>query len=327
MKAWLFGAVAVTLALAWLPAQDAGAAERYVDEVFSSVTVTSNLAYGQAIDEFGQLETLRLDVYRPTGDTLTSRPVVIFVHGGGFTGGNKTSPDAVDYATRMAKRGFVSASINYRLREGGFPPEEQAQVILDAKHDGQASIRWFRANAATYGVDPNKISIAGYSAGSITALFSAYTPDDPGDSGNPGYPSDVSAVIGISAALGELADDVIDPGEPPVMLIHGTADATAPYSNALNTIAAADEAGIVSELHTLQGAGHSKFGPAFMTDMTEWSGVFLFNHVVGGEVGGIAELVDGSPREQGLNWTMAAIVPGALAVVVAGSLLATRRRH
>jgi acetyl esterase/lipase len=284
-------AVITACALGLVSARSSYAADRYLDEVFPNVTVTSNIAYGQALDEFSQLETLRLDLYQPTGDTLTSRPVVIFVHGGGFTGGSKTSVDAVNYVTLMARRGFVTASISYRLHEGGFTPAEQAQVVLDAKHDAQAAVRWFRANAATYSIDTSRVSIAGYSAGAVTALFVAYTASDPGDSGNPGYPSDVAAVVDISGSMGDVADDLMDAGEPPVLIVHGTNDATVPYSESQAIVAAAEADGIPYELHTLTGVGHSKFGPVYIPDMAEWSGAFLYIHVIAGApVGGMARL-------------------------------------
>jgi acetyl esterase/lipase len=61
------------------------------------------------------------------------------------------------------------------------------------KHDAQAAVRWLRANAATYRLDPSRIAIGGSSAGAITAMMVSYNAVDPGSSGNPGYPSDVAA--------------------------------------------------------------------------------------------------------------------------------------
>ena len=286
----LAAALAALVALAGNYTSPTLAATRYIDEVFPNVTVASNIAYGEAIDQFGQPETLRLDLYQPTGDTLPSRPVVIFAHGGSFTGGDKAFADPVNYSTRMAKRGFVVASINYRLRQAPIPPEEMPQTVFDAKHDMQAAIRWFRANAATYAVDTERISVAGYSAGAATALFAAFIPEDVGDSGNPGHPSDVSASISISGSMGNAADGAISQGDPPVLLIHGTADATVPYSNATDIVAAANADGVPNELYTLTGAGHSKFGPALMPEMAQQSGEFLMNYVIGGSaVGGLTQ--------------------------------------
>ncbi|MGB2694950.1 MAG: alpha/beta hydrolase [Dehalococcoidia bacterium] len=330
LRALLLSALVGALSLT--AARPSLAADRYLDEVFLSANVTSNIAYGQALDEFGQMETLRLDVYQPAGDTATDRPVVIFAHGGGFTGGSKTSPDAVNYATQMAKRGFVSASINYRLREGGFPPEEQIQVVFDAKHDAQAAVRWFRANAASYNIDADRISFAGYSAGAATALLVGYTPEDPGDSGNPGYPSDVAAVIDISGSLAGFADYLMDAGEPPVLIVHGTSDATVPYSAATEIVAAAQADSIPYELHTLDGVGHSKF--SLLTDeIAEWSGAFLYHQVIANSVGGVAELprIAGdpqmTPRSDGVSGLEVLFIVAVVATIGAGGLVATRVRR
>lgn len=308
-------ATAAVLLLGHAP--DAHAASRYVDEVFASVDVTSDIPYGEAIDEFGQPETLLLDLYEPAGDVLPERPVVVFVHGGSFTGGNKATPNNVDYVTQLAKRGFVTASISYRLREGGYPPEEQAQVVFDGKHDAQAAVRWFRANAATYDIDPDRVSIAGYSAGAVTALFVGYLSEDVGDSGNPGYPSEVSAIVDVSGTMGGFADGVIEPGEPPVLIVHGTADTTVPYADATEIVDAVEADGVPYELHTLTGVGHGKFG-SLTDDIAEWSGVFIYNHVIadggGGAVGGFTELgAPGTSSGGGILWWLY----GALAATIA----------
>jgi len=273
---WFVIAAAVLVAS---PAGADGADIRYVDEVFVSVDVTSDIAYGQSLDEFGVLQTLFLDLYEPSGDTETSRPVVIVVHGGGFTSGSKSGDNFVAYATQMAERGFVSASIDYRLRQEPLTQAEQFAAAIDAKHDAQAAVRWFRANAATYNINADQISMAGSSAGAVTSLAVGYTSDDPGDSGNPGYPSDISAVIDVAGTLGGEADGLMEPGEPPLMIVHGTNDSTVPYSGATELVAAAEADGIPYELHTYVGEGHGVFG-AHLAEITEWSGLFIFNHVL-----------------------------------------------
>lgn len=330
LRAATFGLVVlVVLAVQLDSAPRASAAERYVDEIFSSVTVNANIIYGEAVDEFGNPEQLKLDLYRPTGDQLLQRPAIIFAHGGSFTGGDKALPDPVSYSTRMAKRGYVVASINYRLREGGYPPEEQGEVVFDAKHDMQAAVRWFRANAATYAVDETRISVAGYSAGAATALFAAFIPEDVGESGNPDYPSDVSASISISGGMGNAADGAISPGDPPVLLIHGTADATVPYANATGIVAAANADSVPNELHTLSGAGHSKFGSVYMAEMAQVSGEFLNQHVVGGlPVGGRSSLAT-APTSREYWWTRWSFLTTGLllssaAIGVWGNLRRTR---
>lgn len=315
-------------ALAFATARPSYAAERYLDEVFPSVSVTSNIAYGQAIDEYGQLETLRLDLYQPAGDTLAARPVLVFIHGGGFTGGDKSNVTAVAFVTSFARRGYVTASINYRLREAGFPPADQASVILDAQHDAQAAIRWFRANAATYAIDDGRISISGYSAGAVTALFVAYNSSDPGGSGNPGSPSDVSAVIDVSGALN---DSLMEAGEPPMMIAHGTNDATVPYSEAQELVARAQEVGVPYELHALVGEGHGIFA-GHLNEIIGWSSGFLYQYVIGAgaAVGGIADvpLIGGarSGARGGVTMLEGLLVLAAGAAAASWARQRTRRR-
>ena len=64
---------------------------RYRDQVFSAVTTTPDITYGTAPDDNGNQVALKLDLYQPTGDTAAKRPAVVWVHGGGFTSGDKSS--------------------------------------------------------------------------------------------------------------------------------------------------------------------------------------------------------------------------------------------
>ena len=92
---------------------------RYRDPVFTTVTKTTDVQYGTAPDNNGNPVALKLDVYQPAGDTLTQRPAVIWVHGGGFSGGDKSGGPSADLANTFAKLGYVSFSINYRLLSSG----------------------------------------------------------------------------------------------------------------------------------------------------------------------------------------------------------------
>jgi len=305
--------------------------QRYKDEVFDSVTVTPDIPFGQAIDEYGQPETLKMDLYEPEGDTEPVRPAFIWVHGGGFYKGDKAEPNAVEIATRFAKRGYVTASINYRLREGEyFEPgdPELPQVIQDAQHDAQAAVRWLRANAATYRVDPDHIAIGGTSAGAITALFVNYNASDPGESGNPGYPSDTSAVIDVSGAVDT---SLMETGEPPAMVVHGVLDTRVPYSLALNIVARGQAVGITVEFHPIEGVGHFLWQSGYTETIIPWMSDFLYRHVIASPptpVGGIAELsqtASASAEEatapaEGSGWSArhtAAVVGGLATAIVA----------
>ena len=194
-------AVSLLAGCSYLPAPQGAAPLRYRDAIFSNVTKTGNIPYGSAPDASGNPVTLTLDMYRPTGDTQTSRPAIVLVHGGGFTGGNSKNGAMVTMANAFAQRGYVAVSINYRLLNDGEKCGVEDTVsqncltaALAAQHDAQAAVRWLRANAGTYRVDPTRIAMGG-SAGAATALAVAVNSTDPGDSGNPGYSSKVGAAI------------------------------------------------------------------------------------------------------------------------------------
>src|SRR4051812_7367017 len=88
---------------------------RYYDDVFDSVVVTSGITYGENDDVYGQHKILKFDLYVPQGDTATNRPVMILAFGGSFVFGLRTSPDIVQLCNAFTKKGYVCASIDYRL--------------------------------------------------------------------------------------------------------------------------------------------------------------------------------------------------------------------
>ena len=118
--------------------------------------------------------------------------MIVWVHGGGFSAGDKSN--GADWATAFARRGYVAVSIGYRLLATG-PcggtgpvPEHCYTAAYAAQHDAQAAVRWLRKNAAFLGIDPNRIAMSGESAGAVTSLLVGWRSDDPGTSGNPGRP-------------------------------------------------------------------------------------------------------------------------------------------
>jgi dienelactone hydrolase len=250
----------LVLAGCTVPAPPGNAPLRYRDQVFSNVGVTRNLQYGSAPDLNGNPVALRLDLYQPSGDTQTMRPAAVWVHGGGYCCGDKGSGPSVDLANTFAKLGYVSVSINYRLLAPQGCSGSTAgtatcvNAAFGAQHDAQAAVRWLRANAQTYRIDPTRIGIGGESAGAITSTLVGVHSEDPGDSGNPGFSSTVRGFVSISGGLpnGALAGA----GDAPGVLFSGTADTIVPYQWSVDTSNALWNAGIPAPLETLEGAGH-----------------------------------------------------------------------
>lgn len=232
-------------------AQSGCAGGRYVDDVFSGSDVTSNIVYGWNYDLNNAVDSLEMDIYEPQGDTLSTRPLMVWAHGGSFVGGDKNQSDVVPMCQAYARKGYVTASINYRLGMPLFGPDsvDATQAVMRAVHDARASVRWFYKSAQNgnpYRIDTNRIIIAGVSAGGFISLHYAYLDEmseypswvdstQPGlggglsgNSGSPGYSEKVIGVINVCGAIGDTA--WIDPGDEPLVSLHGTDDQTVPYA-------------------------------------------------------------------------------------------------
>ncbi len=251
---------------------------RYVDEVFAGYDEIDGLAYGSAVGQNGP-ETLLLDLFQPTGDVVDRRPVVIYIHGGFFAPGlgDRTSPDARAFAMSMARRGYVVASIDYRLYGGALMDLGRLATGMQAAlDDAQAAVRWFRANATTYRVHPDAVAVAGYSAGAITALNVGFHPTNAGASGNAGYRHDVQAVISYAGFASQATA-----GAPPIQMSGGDMDTLVPYNAQVATCNAAVALGDLCQFNTYPGADHISMGTIYMlTDLIPKAAVFLDQHIV-----------------------------------------------
>ncbi len=220
---------------------------RYYDKIFSQTS--STVTFGTAMKFDSTFIDLKMDIYQPTGDNFAHRPLLLFAFPGSFTAGSRLSPDILQLCDNFSKRGYVCASIDYRLGfEGGSDCDtNQFKALMRGVQDMKAAVRYFYKDAQTtntFRIDTNQIFIGGTSAGAFIALNYAYGKVDTlsrsepawarpaldslggpeGNSGNPGYSNKVKGVIDLCGAI---ADTVwIMPGDPVLVGVHGTADAT-----------------------------------------------------------------------------------------------------
>jgi hypothetical protein len=287
---------------------------RFDTEVFQQVNVTSNVVYGSNTGNGGGVTTLEMDIYEPVGDTLAVRPLIIWVHGGSFVGGTKNDVDVVSLSEHFARRGYVCASINYRLGFSTFPPTAAVarQTVYMAMQDMKAAVRFFRKDAATvnsYKIDPNVIFGGGSSAGAFTALHLAYLDqysevipdidtavfgDLEGNSGNSGYSSSINAVIDLCGALGDKT--YMQTGDIPFVAMHGDNDGTVPYATATiyllgifpimvidgsySVAQHANTIGVHNEFYTYFGADHVPYASsnAYMDTTVRFVSNFLYRY-------------------------------------------------
>ena len=277
--------VAVLMLLGLAPGMAASRAAggvRYLDEVFDDITTTKNFKYGEAVDYTGGVKELFLDVHEPAGDTATlNRPAVVWVHGGYFIRGSKE--DYVDEWSQFARAGYVTIAINYRL-DPGIPEGlletltsgrliDYINVTWDAQHDAQAAVRWTRANAQQWRIDPKRIAIAGHSAGAITAQLVGFNSHDPGTSGTPGVSSKVAAVVASAGASLPIYHATVGTGEPPLLVSHGVVDDVVPYPAAIPSCVVTVAMGNVCEQVLDPDQDHGVFGHQYWRE-------FLYRRMV-----------------------------------------------
>ncbi len=136
-----------------------------------------DIFYGEAINYDSSKATLRLNIYSPVGDNRTNRPIVFFVHGGGFSGGNKNETE--DICKSFAARGYIAVSPSYRLgfyRPGQFDypycldHAELYRALHRAIQDVKGAIRFIKNRSSLDSSNPHAVYIGGFSAGGFIAL-------------------------------------------------------------------------------------------------------------------------------------------------------------
>ena len=218
--------------------------KRFKEVVFENIDSTLNIQYGEAVNIKGKNEKLLLDVFEPANDSMKKRPLMIFIHGGGFQNNTKNGAFSSLICTGLAKRGYVTATIDYRL--GIEKPKNDTnyfEAMYRAVQDAKAAVRFFRKNGYKYGVDTTQIFIMGSSAGSKTAMHLAYLSQDEipsfidvnklglleGTSGNDGFSSMVSGVVNCWGAM--INYKWMNRGDVPIFNVVGTVDKTVPYDS------------------------------------------------------------------------------------------------
>ena len=284
--------VVVTLVLT----QRRGAAE--TPKVLAGVTVYSDVAY--VTDGH---ERQKLDLYVP--DTGENLPLIIWVHGGAWRGGDKAHYTPKEYL----EAGYAGASINYRLSQHAIFP---AQI-----EDVKAAVRWLRANAETYRLDPNRFAAWGSSAGGHLVAMLGTTGDvaefEVGE--NLGVSSRVQAVVDyfgptdflqmdaqslpdglvhdapdspesqlVGGPIQEHKDRVaranpityVSKDDPPILIIHGDQDKLVPYHQSVLLHDALAEADVLVTFYKVEGGGHGWFKNPKVPELTK---AFLGKHL------------------------------------------------
>jgi acetyl esterase/lipase len=224
--------------------------------------------------------SLQLNLARPKNGEGPF-PAVVCIHGGGFRAGSREGYDSLCVA--LAQHGYVAITVSYRLAPAfQFPA---------AVHDCKAAVRWLRANATRYHIDPTRIGAMGGSAGGHLAQFlgvTAGTQEFEGSGGNERQSSSVACVVNFygpsdfTKSYGKSVDAAevlplflggdlehergrhirasplnwVTPNAAPTLCIHGTEDNYVAHEQAVWLIDRLKKCGVDAELFTLEGAGH-----------------------------------------------------------------------
>jgi dienelactone hydrolase len=262
-----------------LPSMPASGRYSTTQHTAAQLVTTNGLQYGTAVTYQGTTIPLLLDLYQPPAGPVAARPTIVLIHGGSFSGGSRT--DLASAAREYARRGFVVASIDYRLQPNS-TPTEQLQAATNAIDDATESVRWLKANAATYGIDTTRIGLVGSSAGGAIALgvgnWSDPTPGGPLAAFDPAVAAAVSTGAHLTPGLA-LID--FDEDDAPALMFHYETDTVTGNTDeyAFETCAAIRGAGNTCDFRVQAGSGHTVSISAGGGNWVPTIGPFLWTHL------------------------------------------------
>jgi len=243
------------------------------------VVVKNNIAYGEAVNDKQVNQTLLMDIYRTDNSPGMKKPAIIFVHGGGFRGGDKQQDMYIKMCRTFAQAGYVSFSVNYRLSSQG---KITLPVLENTLSDVLTAFRWILSHNDEYGIDPTKMLIAGDSAGGGIVVNVAYS--DEGRKmiagcinlwgGLPFSPTDPDA-----DRYGHPVNYYPIPADaPPTCIFHSKGDEVIPVSTSINLTNELKTKGIAHEIHILDSPDHY---PENLSDQFIPVMIAFANHIVG----------------------------------------------
>ncbi|PNW27063.1 alpha/beta hydrolase [Formosa algae] len=203
---------------------------RYVDRVFPTFT-TKTLTYS-----IRAKDTLKLDIYQPENDSLKKRPLFVMVHGGGFISGARNDNSNVSLAQGIAKRGYVVASIDYRLATDKkifscqSPLLGAMQTFNNAEEDIRDALIYLTRYKDSFGIDASKIILFGSSAGAEIVLNIAYNKTVFTQKADDYKKIKIAGIVSVAGAI--LNSESIDKSNAlPTVLFHGMDDKVIPYDH------------------------------------------------------------------------------------------------
>lgn len=205
--------------------------EQFIDSLYAVNDVQTEIyANKDATD-------LVVDIYTPSEKSSKKRPLIVFMHGGGFAGGSPKNKDEVKFAKTAAAKGYVVGLISYRLTRKGqsfgcdFDAEGKMEVFKLAAEDFLDAVSFMKKNAEKYQIDPENIIVGGSSAGAEAVLDAVYNRELVLEKKN-AYPDlQFKAVISLAGAILDVRY-LTEKNAIPGIFFHGTADNLVPYASA-----------------------------------------------------------------------------------------------